>query len=48
MQVVGVSLMALGTVGLLIFASHIAWDQFLRLAYVSRLDEWAEEVPEWQ
>lgn len=38
---------ALLTAGLLFVAGHIAWRQFQRLAYVSRLDEWAEDLPEW-
>ena len=48
MHVFGVSLMALGVVGLLLIAGHIAWQEWRRLAYLDRLDEWASEVDEWR
>ncbi len=48
MHVFGVGLLALGALGLLAMASAIAWDELRTLRYVSRLDEWAEDVPPWQ
>lgn len=48
MQVIGVSLLALGGLGLLVLASHIAWQEFQSLRYVRRLDEWGEDAAPWQ
>jgi len=48
MHALGVSLMALGSFGLLLFASHIAWEAARDLRYVSRLDDWGQDVPPWQ
>lgn len=54
MRQVVLSIGALLTFGLLVVASHIAWQEFQRLAYLSRLDRWGEparrasEVQTWQ
>lgn len=48
MHVFGVGLMALGALGLLVMASHIAWQEFQSLRYVRRLDEWGEDAAPWQ
>jgi hypothetical protein len=48
MHVFGVVSMALGVAGLLVFASHIAWQELRSLRYVSRLDEWGEDAAPWQ
>lgn len=48
MQFVGVGLLALGVLGLLAMASAIAWEEAKRLAYLSRLDRWGEDVAPWQ
>jgi hypothetical protein len=48
MQIVGLSLLSLGVLGLLVMAGHIAWEAARDLRYVSRLDDWAEDVPPWQ
>lgn len=48
MHVLGVALIALGTVGLLYEASRIFWQELRSLRYVRRLDQWAEDVQTWQ
>lgn len=47
MQIVGVSLLSLGVLGLLVYAAHIAWQELRTLRYLNQLDEWAEDIPEW-
>jgi hypothetical protein len=47
MHAFGMSLLALGVLGLLVLAAHITWQAARDLRYVSRLDEWAEDVPPW-
>lgn len=47
MHVFGVSLLALGALGLLVMAAAIAWEAAKDLRYTHGLDEWGKDVAPW-
>lgn len=47
MRFIVLSIGALVTLGLLLLAGHIAWQEIQTLRYLNQLDEWAEDIPEW-